>query len=209
MDKVIKLSPKHILHGHYGITILYNPTQLSVFRNAYAWLVNATRLHITNGFAAEDIIRLNLIPPTLHTHPESFLSYLAARDTLIARVADKMTGIWQEDRTGQEPRGLDILSSVEYGRLLSSYLDLSQSDIEAGLHRMLKGGDNTLALKMAVAALHQHPQNVSFLELRNQAADRLRSAAQFFDPFRFVVYTELRGTEHPSIPLLSDMQTPR
>lgn len=208
MDSVLQLQSKHILHGHYGITILYGPEQLPVFRDAFVWLVDTTRLHIANGYAAEDIIRLNLIPPGLEEHPNSFLSYLAARDTLIARVADKMTGIWREDQSGQDPRGLDVLTSVEYGRMLTSYLNLSESEIERGLRNMLDGGDNTLALKMAVAAMHQYPDNTSLTDLRNQAADRLRSAAQFFDPFRFVVYTEIRETEHRQIPLATFVQEP-
>ena len=33
-------------------------------------------------------------------------------------MADHATGIWWEDVTGREPEGLDVLTSVEYGRLL-------------------------------------------------------------------------------------------
>jgi hypothetical protein len=36
--------------------------------------------------------------------------------------------------------------------------------------------------------------------LKEEAADRLRSAAQYLDPFKFVTYTELIGKEHKPIP---------
>ena len=34
----------------------------------------------------------------------------------------------------------------------------------------------------------------------NLAADCLRRSTQYFDPFKFVVYTELIGKEHQAIP---------
>lgn len=54
--------------------------------------------------------------------------------------------------------------------------------------------------KMAVAAIHQHPDSEPLRDLRNQAEDRLSSAAQFFDPFRCVVHTEIREAEQLPIP---------
>ena len=64
---------------------------------------------------------------------------------------------------------------------------------------MLWGGGNSLALQMNVAAARRHPDNPIFSELRNEAADRLRSAVQFLNPSKFTVYAELRETEHPAI----------
>tara|TARA_R110000803_G_scaffold165468_2_gene229007 strand:- start:7 stop:633 length:627 start_codon:yes stop_codon:yes gene_type:complete len=202
MDQALQRHPKHILHGHYGITVLYGAgEQLAAFRDAFQWLVEETRKHITNGYSAKNIIRLNLIPPGLENHPEAFLSYLAPRDHIIARTADHMVGIWQEEISGREPQGLDTLTAVEYGRLLKVYLDLSQREIINALQRMLEGGDNELALQMAVAAELRYPDNEEIIRLAQNAADRLRSAAQYFDPFKFVTYTELIGKEHQSVPL--------
>ncbi len=201
MDEALNLQPTHILHGHYGITIMYDAKQLPIYRDAYAWLTAQARTHLAKGYAVEDIIRMNLIPPGLQNHPEMFLGYLSPRDHVIARLGDHITGIWREDSSGQEPRGLDVLSSVEYGRLLSHYLELSQAEIATGLQRMLEGGDNELALQMAVAAEKRHPGNADFARLKRAAADRLRSAAQFFDPFKFTTYTEIMGIEHAGIPV--------
>ncbi|MEO1222500.1 MAG: hypothetical protein AAFY42_14395, partial [Pseudomonadota bacterium] len=125
--------------------------------------------------------------------------YVAARDHVIARISDKMTGIWRENRDGDDPLGLDTLTLIEYGRMLDLYLDLSEGDIEDGIERMIAGGDNELALKMASAAHRRFPENEDILALRTEAADRLRSATQYFDPFRFTTYTEISGRSHPSM----------
>jgi len=201
MDQALSRQPKHILHGHYGITVLYgNSHQLKPYRDAYQWLVTETRKHIVNGYSAKDIIRLNLIPPRLLNSPQIFFGYLAPRDHIISRIADHMVGIWQEDKSAKEPAGLDTITSVEYGRLLEVYLELSASKVETMLNKILQGGDNQLALQMAVAAERRYPENKTIIQLRNEAADRLRSAVQFFDPFKFVIYTELAGKEHHAIP---------
>ena len=52
-----------------------------------------------------------------------------------------------------------------------------------------------LALVLAVAAEGRYDDG-AIAALTREAADRLRSTSQFFDPFKFVVYTELIGVEH-------------
>ena len=201
MDEVLRRRPQKILHGHVGITVLYGePQQLEAYRGAYEWLVGETRRHLESGYSAKDIIRLNLIPPGLQEEPYVFFGYVAPRDHIINRMADHATGIWREDVTGREPEGLDVLTSVEYGRLLELYLGLSAGEVEGALRRMLSGGDNELALQIAVAAELRYPNRDEITRLKEQAADRLRSANQYFDPFKFVTYTELIGKEHKAIP---------
>ncbi|WP_350291655.1 MBL fold metallo-hydrolase [uncultured Croceitalea sp.] len=197
MDITLDLSPEYILHGHIGITILYeNIQQLGAYRDAYEWLINETKKHLKNGYSAKDIIRLNLIPPGLQDHPEIFIGYLSPRDHIIARTADHMVGIWQEEVSGKDPEGLDVITSVERGRLLQLYLGLSGNQVAKALKKMLHNGDNELALQMATAAESRYPTNEKIKRLKEEAADRLRSSVQFFDPFKFVTYTEIIGKEH-------------
>lgn len=196
MDEVIARNPKYVLHGHRPLTLMYGPEQLKNFRGYFQWLVDATRAHIRNGYSAKDIVRLNLIPPGLQTHPDAYVSYLSPRDHLIARVADRMVGIWREDKTGREPGGLDTLTAAEYGRFLHLYLELSPRDVAKALRRTIDGGDLELALQMATAAIKRYPTDGEIKSLREEAGDRLRSAVQFFDPFKFIAYTEMIGREH-------------
>jgi len=200
MDQVIARKPEHILHGHYGLTVMYGAQSLKPYRDAFAWLLKEVSIHLNNGYSIKDIVRLNLIPPGLEKHPEAFMSYLSPRDHIIARVADHMVGIWQEDVTGREPGGLDVITSIEYGRLLERYLGLSAGEVEDALRAMLDGGDNELALQLAVAAEARYQDEPGITRLMEEAADRLRGAAQYFDPFKFVVYTEMIGKEHRPVP---------
>jgi hypothetical protein len=121
-------------------------------------------------------------------------------DHLVARFADHLVGIWEEDATGSEPAGLDTLTSVEYGRMLDLYLGLSSGQVEKALRRMLEAGDLELALRMSVAAESRYEDSRTLAALKIEAADRLRARAQFTDPFAFVAYTELIEKEHPPIP---------
>ncbi len=200
MDAALELSPKYILHGHIGITVMYkNTQQLRAYRDAYQWLIHETRKHLRNGYSAKDIIRLNLIPPGLQNHPEIFIGYLSPRNHIIARTADHMVGIWQEEVTGKDPEGLDVITSVERGRLLQLYLGLSGNQVAKALRKMMDNGDNELALQMAIAAEGRYPANRKIKRLKEEAADRLRSSVQFFDPFKFVTYTEIIEKEHHPI----------
>ncbi|MCZ6694106.1 MAG: MBL fold metallo-hydrolase [Bacteroidetes bacterium] len=200
MDTALALNPKQILHGHVGINILYGqPQQLKVYRGAFEWLVKETNKHVVNGYSVKEIIRLNLIPPGLQNNPEAFFGYVAARDQVISRVVDKMVGIWGENSSGQEPAGLDVITAVEYGRMLDLYLGLSVGEVEKMLRKTLDNGDNELALQMAVAAEIRYTKNQKIKLLKEEAADRLRSDVQFFDPFKFATYTEIIHQEHKEI----------
>jgi hypothetical protein len=110
-----------------------------------------------------------------------------------------MVGIWQEDVSGKEPEGLDNLTSVEYGRFLQLYLGLSATEVVDALQKMIAGGDNELAFRIAIAAEKRYTANKTITNLKEEAADRIRSAAQFFDPFKFISYTEMIGKEHKPV----------
>jgi len=208
MDQALQRQPKHILHGHLGITVMYgNSQQLAAYRNAYQWLVEQTRKHIKNGYSVKEIVRLNLIPPGLENHPDTFLGYLAPRDHIIARISDQMLGIWSENSTGTEPEGLDNITAIEYGRFLAHYLNLSVGEVEKALRKILDGGDNELALQMAIAAEARYENNSEITHLKLEAADRLRSAVQYFGPFKFTAYTEMIGKEHQTIPEMIESET--
>ncbi len=201
MDTILALEPKLILHGHFGITAMYpDAPVLAGYRDAYVWLIAEARRYLLNGYAVEEIIRMNLIPPGLAAHEEIFLSYLAPRDHIIRRLGDSITGIWREDSTGREPRDLDTITAQERGRMLGLYFDLSAREVERGLRRMMDNGDLELALETAIAAEGRYSDNSDLTLLRREIADRLRSQVQFFDPFKFTVYTEIAGREHPGMP---------
>lgn len=199
IDEIAKRNPVHLLHGHHPLTLMYRPEVLDGLREALAWLITETRVHAGNGYSARDIVRLNLVPPMLAGRPDIYLGYIAARDHLIARVVDGMVGIWREDRTGRDPEGLDTLTSEDYGRALEHYFKLDIGNTASMLRRMVRAGDNELALKFATAAETRFGASPAIRAAMEEAADQLRSASQFIDPFKFVTYSEIIGREHPPI----------
>lgn len=200
MDTILSYDAAHIIHGHYGLTFMYgNNHQVEGFKEAYRWLIGAVRRHVKSGYSVQDIMRLNLIPPVLNGHRDVYIGYLAQRNYAIARIEDQMTGYWHEDRTKQEPKGFYSLTSEEYGRLLEHYLGLSDAETAEALDDMIANGDLELALHMAVAAQKRYPDSDRIREKKEEAADRLRSIAQFFDPMKFAVYTEMIGKEQKPI----------
>ena len=60
-----------------------------------------------------------------------------------------------------------------------------------------------VALLLAVAAEKRYADNANIVPLKEEATDRLRSVAQFLDPFKFVTYTEMIDREHKPIPTTS------
>lgn len=200
MDKVLALQAKRILHGHHPLTRLYGSDTLGCYRHMHDWLVGITKTYVTHGYSSKDIIRLNLLPPGLAAHPEVTLAFVAARDNVIARVADELVGIWREDHSGQSPEGLDTITANERARLLTGYLGLGERQVVRVLKRMITGGDNELALQFAVAAEHAFGATGDITEVKAEVADRLPSIAQFTDPFRFTTYSEMIDRPHPAMP---------
>lgn len=191
MQAIISTEARHVLHGHRPLSLMYTKQSLPPFLEAYKWLLETTKHHIGSGYSANDVKRLNLIPPGFSAHPEAYLGYIAARDHLIERAADNMTGIWQEDRTGKDPAGLDTLTLVEYGRMLELYFKLSASEAANAISNMIDNGDLELAFKFANAAEVRYGSSPDLIEVRNEAADRLRGKAQYTDPFKLVTYSEI------------------
>jgi glyoxylase-like metal-dependent hydrolase (beta-lactamase superfamily II) len=195
MQEVANRQPKYVLHGHRPLSILYPIAEIAGYAPHFKWLVSAARSLVAKGYSAKEIIRMNLIPPGLTKTPNLFLAYLDPRDHIIARVADQMVGIWHEERTGDAPEGLDIIVAEDFGRLLGVHLKLDASDIAGLVHDLIDGGDNELALKMAVAGLRRYPNHSDIIAAKVRAADRLRALSQYLDPFKFTVYSEIAGDE--------------
>ena len=195
MTAVVERDPKFVLHGHFPLTWLYQAREIELLQPDLQWLASAVLEHVRRGYSRVDIERLNLIPPGIQDRPQTFLGYTNARQHLPGRLHDQAVGIWEEDITGTDLKGLDSLSHVEYGRLLGRYLELSVGDVAKGLRRMIDHGDNELALKMALAAERYYGDNARIRELKIEAADQLRSENQFINPFKYTVYSEIIGKE--------------
>ncbi len=60
-------------------------------------------------------------------------------------------------------------------------------------------GDDALALELAQAGLQGFPASADLAALRHRALDALRARNQQLNPFKFIIYSELRGAETPPL----------
>jgi glyoxylase-like metal-dependent hydrolase (beta-lactamase superfamily II) len=86
--------------------------------------------------------------------------------------------------------------SIRQGRPLAAILD---DNLLPSAESLLRSGDDALALEMAQAGLASFPGSEDLGALRGRALDALRARNQQLDPFKFIVYSELRGAETPPV----------
>ena len=198
IGSMLELDAEHYLHGHFGITVMYpDRARLLSFQESLAWLIANTQQLFEQGYSAEEIIRANLVAPSLESGSNTLLGYLAARDHVIRRIGLSYSGIWRGDSTGMQPRTFDTISAADRGRMLAEHFGLSRADIKTALRRMIGHGDLELALETAIAATRRFPADAELAALQQEAAQRLANLDQFFDPFSFVAYQFMAGSEMP------------
>jgi hypothetical protein len=69
------------------------------------------------------------------------------------------------------------------------------SDLTGNSFSLLEQGDFALALEIITPGLLRHPGSRELAELRQAVLIRLTEQRQLLDPFGFLVYAELAGTE--------------
>ena len=196
IDLVADLNPKHLLHGHEPLTRIYNSAGLLAnLKKHLAWLYQETLKAIRNGTDRETLHRQNLIPPLLLQSPGMQAQpYLVIRENLINRLYDQEIGYWQPDR-----QGMDHLSEKELSSVLTYYLGLSEKQLEKAIKNMVKNGDHELAARTVTAALVQYPESKELARLRENTFLKLREKYQEFNPFKFIIYSEVIGHETPQL----------
>ena len=102
---------------------------------------------------------------------------------MINRLFQQNSGYWQNGL-----RGLDALTSADYGAALAGYLGLSDKLIASATLRMIKDGKHELAAAFLQAAQTRYPDSVPIHAARKLAYIKLMEKYQQFNPFKFIVY---------------------
>ena len=196
IDTAVSLQPKHLLHGHEGLTFQFpSASLLGAVKVHLQWLYQETLKAIQSGMNRSAIHHLNLIPPSLYEHPEVQLNYLIIRENLINRVFDHKTGIWRPANLS----GLDYLSQDEYGVLLTNYFGLSEKQLKRAIEKMLENGDYELASKTVQWALTQYLDSQELETLKKQTFTKLVEKYQFISPFKIGLYAYTAEQEFPQL----------
>jgi len=185
IDQVSALGPKHLLHGHEPLTRVFASTaMLDDLRVQLAWLRDEVLRQIRTGAERGAIQQANLIPPTLaRSTSEVDLAYLLIRENMINRLFQQNSGYWQNGL-----RGLDALTSADYGTALTHYLGLSDQQIASAAQSMIRDGKHELAAATVRWGQTRFPHSAPLEAARQAAYLKLMQKYQEFNPFKFIVY---------------------
>lgn len=187
MTLIDKLDPETILHGHQPLTQFFStPARTRALQPHVKWLAKETRLRINRGQTRVEIHRANLYPQDILNDPLSQQFYLALREQIINRIYDKSVGYWESDLSG-----LDTLDANAYGVMLSQYLSLNERKVNGVIQDMLVNGDYHLAERFIRWALARWPDSAPLKSFQKEAALKLRLKYQAYNPFKFILYSEL------------------
>jgi hypothetical protein len=122
--------------------------------------------------------------------PTAVVPYLITRDNFTARLYQQRTGYWQPDGAG-----LQVFTSGERAAALDLLAGGKEEPYVNAATTLIGQGDAALALEIIQPGLLSHPASTALAALRQTALHRLLEQHSQQDPFRFLIYAELAGTE--------------
>jgi hypothetical protein len=122
------------------------------------------------------------------------MPYLLMRDQFVERMQRQRTGYWQPDREGME-----IVSAADRARALALLAGGDEHAFTRAAESLLGTADDAMALELTEAGLATFPGSAELQALRARAIDPLRAGNAQLNPFKFIVYSELRGAELPPL----------
>ncbi len=194
IDAISALGPTRLVHGHPPLTDFYTAKALAPLGMALRELERSTGKSIREGRPLAAILDDNLLPSVLQTRPEAVMPYLLMRDQFVTRLQRQRTGYWQPDT-----QGMEVVSPHDRARALRLLAGGEERAFVRAAGSLLGSGDDALALEMAQAGLASFAESNDLRALRDRALDALRARNQQLDPFKFIIYSELRGAETPPL----------
>ena len=186
--------PAQLIHGHAPLTRNYPFAVLEPLGAAIAEVHRRALAAIHDGHTLADVLAENPLPASLAAHPDAVVPFLLLRDNLIERDYVQRTGYWKPDGEGME-----VFTRAEWGRaadLLAGGREAAFVEAAATLNQR---GDFGMALRITELGLAAHPGSAALADHRRRALDGLRAVYQF-NPFRFLIYSEMAGVELPPLP---------
>jgi glyoxylase-like metal-dependent hydrolase (beta-lactamase superfamily II) len=189
-----ELAPRQLIEGHTTLTDNFTIQAVAGLEPALTELYEFALARIGENLPLPHILDRGYLPAVLRDHPAAVVPYLVSRDTFIARLHHQRTGYWRPDGEGLEPRSqeeraeaLDLLAGGQTDAFVTAAGTLADH------------GDLALALEILTPGLLRHPDSGELAELRQTVLVRLMEQRQLLDPFGFVVYAQLTGTELPPV----------
>ncbi|HEV2254026.1 MAG TPA: MBL fold metallo-hydrolase [Streptosporangiaceae bacterium] len=185
-----QLQPQALIQGHTTLTELFTIDAVPGLHAALTDLHRHVLDGIRHGRALPAILDTSRLPEVLRNHPKAVAPYLAIHGNFAARLYHQHAGYWQPD--GQ---GLQVFTAAERAAALDLLAGGSEQQFVTTAETLLSQGDHALALDIIDPGLLRYPASTRLTDLRQTALYRLIEQHQQNDPFKFLIYAELAGTE--------------
>jgi glyoxylase-like metal-dependent hydrolase (beta-lactamase superfamily II) len=176
-----------LVHGHPPLTDNFPLAVLEPLAAAISAVRDSTVKSFAEGRTLADALGDNLMPAVLRDHPDAVLPFLLMRDDAVQRIYAQRSGYWNSAGDG-----VAVLSDADFG----AALDLlgGEARVSEAAASLNDRGDFAMAVRLTAASLAAHRGSATLTAQRQRALEGLRARDQF-NPFKFIVYSELAGEE--------------
>ncbi len=183
------LAPRKLVHGHAPLTQNYTVEVLPALGGALAQLRERTTTLLREGRTQSEVLAEALLPESLKDSPDAVVPFLLMRDNLIKRLYQQRTGYWKADGDGME-----VYSRAEQAAAFDLVAGGREQAFSRAAESLSARGDYGMALRIADLGLAAHPSSTVLASEKRRALEGLRARHQF-NPFKFIIYSELAHEE--------------
>lgn len=194
-EYIVGLQPNLLIHGHPPLTENWTAEVMEPFAASLRELRDHTTRGIIDGRSVAEIVRDAKLPALLQDHPHAVVPVFVVMEQFIQRLHRSRTGYWQP--TGE---GLALIAEDEWAVAMDMLAGAEEERWVAAISGLISRGDLRLAWRFARRGLLVHPQSIVLEALRVRALDGLRAKYQQYNPFKFIVFSELAGKSTRSLP---------
>jgi glyoxylase-like metal-dependent hydrolase (beta-lactamase superfamily II) len=187
------LAPTRLVHGHTPLDENFPVAVLAPLASALGAVHRDTLALIHENETLPEILQRNFLPDQLAAHPEAVMPFLLMRDNFIQRLFTQRTGYWKADG-----EGMAVFSPDEWAAAIDLVGGGGRQAFEHAAAALVERGDFTMALRLCDLGLRAHRDSGELAATRRRALEGLRAQYQF-NPFRFLIYSELEGVELPTL----------
>jgi len=184
------LEPRVLIQGHTPLTETFTIEAIPGLEAALTHLHGEVLERISEGRPLAETLQLAELPEVLRDHPTAVVPYLVTRDHFAARLYHQRTGYWKPDG-----EGIETFSAAERAAALDVLAGGREDAFAAAAGTLVNQGDHALALEIIRPGLLRHPSSEALADLRAAALRGMLAEYQQLDPFKFIIYAELSGTE--------------
>ncbi len=188
------LKPTLLIHGHPPLTENFTVSVLEPLALSLRMLERDVGRELREGVPLADALARTVLPPELEAYPDAVTPFLLMRENAIKRLYAQGTGYWKSDG-----EGVEVFSRREDAAALDLVANGNADVLERAATSLADRGDVAMAFKIADLALTAHPTSAALKAVRARTLQALRAKNQF-NPFKFIVYSDLAGAETPLPP---------